>query len=103
MACDFISSTVLVVSWSSLATDGPAVTTAQSKSTRKVGQTWAEVVIRPAKGNARSLGRLGVSVGGHLCRSRGDSLKFRVAMASQTAIPQFPNESFLFLDFHFGI
>ncbi len=49
------------------------------------------------------LGSLDVGFGDHLGRSRGDSLHLRVAVASQVAIPQFPNQSFLFLDFCFGI
>lgn len=49
------------------------------------------------------LGSLGVCFCDHLCRPRGDSLHFRVTVAAQAAIPQLPNESFLFLDFCFGI
>ena len=49
------------------------------------------------------LGSLGVGFCDHLGRPGGDSLHFRVAVAAQAAIPQLPNESFLFLDFCFGI
>ena len=47
--------------------------------------------------------RLEVRITGHLSGSRGDSLQCRVSVTTQEAALQFPNESFPFLDFRFGI
>lgn len=48
-------------------------------------------------------GSLGMGFGDHLSRSDSDSLEVRVAVAAQVAISQLQNQSFLFLDFCFGI